>query len=94
MACLSGGGGCSPLPSERTSSRPQSADPRQDRFSCTGDLEPFVTASDALDDLPKPLIPQRPHTDVIHEISLYDANRVTPHSCSRWLSIDDQGRYY
>jgi DNA (cytosine-5)-methyltransferase 1 len=58
------------------------------------DLESLVSAREALDDLPRPLTPQRPYNDVIHGISLFDDNRVTPHSCGRWLSVDEDGRYY
>lgn len=70
------------------------ADPQQARLGDERDLESVETAREALDDLPAPLTPQRPHNDVIHGISLYDQNRVTPHSCGRWLSLDEEGRYY
>lgn len=69
-------------------------DPHQTRLGVSDDLKPYRTAQDALDDLPQPLTPQRPHNDVIHGISFYDKHKVRPHSCGRWLSVDEEGRYY
>ena len=51
-------------------------------------LRGYRTASEALDDLPRPLPAQKPKNDPVHRVSPYDTNRVTPHSCGTWLNED------
>lgn len=67
-------------------------DPGQARLTLGDDLDGYRTAGDALDDLPRPLSPQRPKNDPVHSVSPYDANRVTPHSCGVWMDVND-GQY-
>lgn len=53
-------------------------------------LEGYSTTQEAIGGLPVPLEPiSDPDDDPVHRYSLYDSNRVTPHSCGEWIDVED-----